>query len=226
MGVYVYCVVPPACEPPSRCIGLAGVPVTTHRHDALGSWVSLLESRPEPTIQHIQAHNAVVLQAVSDRITPVPVRFGQWLDSAQRLDQHLGEKRDHYALLLELFAGTLEFGLRVLEPNRPVAPPGPAERPQSGRAHLTALRDQLRMHDLESPQIAAVRGRIHDTFAGIARAERFEPLRTPHGILSAAHLVPRASFNGYRERVAGLRDEYPELRFLLSGPWPPYSFAA
>ena len=34
----------------------------------------------------------------------------------------------------------------------------------------------------------------------------------------------RADFADYRDRVARAREALPALRFLASGPWPPYSF--
>ena len=226
MSLYVYCVVSPAFEPPLSCLGLGGLPVSLHSHAALGCWVTELESRPEPSLPNIQAHHAVVLQAVSDSVTPVPVRFGQWLESAERLDRHLEEKTAHYESLLRLFAGALEFGLRVIEPGRQPAPQPQPERAESGRQYLLAVREQMRAQDADSSQIAQLRGKIHDVFNGNARAEQFEPLRTAHGLLSAAHLVGRADFASYREGAAHLRASFPRLRFLMSGPWPPYSFSA
>jgi hypothetical protein len=44
-------------------------------------------------------------------------------------------------------------------------------------------------------------------------------------VLSAAHLVERSKIGPYREKIARLREERPVLHFLLSGPWPPYTFA-
>jgi hypothetical protein len=47
---------------------------------------------------------------------------------------------------------------------------------------------------------------------------------TPGLVLKAAHLVERSRLEEYRDRVRRARDERPELLFLTSGPWPPYSF--
>jgi hypothetical protein len=43
--------------------------------------------------------------------------------------------------------------------------------------------------------------------------------------LSAAHLVDRDRIENYRQMLKLARGERSELRFLTSGPWPPYSFA-
>jgi hypothetical protein len=41
----------------------------------------------------------------------------------------------------------------------------------------------------------------------------------------AAHLVERERVVAYRERLRSLGAERVGLRFLTSGPWPPYSFS-
>jgi gas vesicle protein GvpL/GvpF len=40
-----------------------------------------------------------------------------------------------------------------------------------------------------------------------------------------SHLVERDAVDEYRRLVDRARAERPELHFLLSGPWAPYSFA-
>jgi hypothetical protein len=35
----------------------------------------------------------------------------------------------------------------------------------------------------------------------------------------------RINETDFRSELEGLRDERPELHFLVSGPWPPYTFA-
>ena len=41
----------------------------------------------------------------------------------------------------------------------------------------------------------------------------------------AAHLVERGSITQYRDQLGEARKLRPELHFLVSGPWPPYSFS-
>jgi hypothetical protein len=226
MGLYVYCVTPTAHAPQNTLAGLDQAAVRVHQFAELGCWVSELDVRPQPSINRIREHHAVVEQSITTHVTTVPVRFGQWLDSALRLDRHLDEKAAHYRALLETFAGALEFGLRVLDPARSSEAPAAAERPATGQAYLQALREKLHAHDIDAPHIADLRAAVSHTFAGLTRAEQFEPLATRHGLLSASHLVLRADFDEYRARVERLRARFPNLRVLASGPWPPYSFAA
>jgi hypothetical protein len=225
MGLYVYCVVPIAHEP-EAVVGIDQSAVSGFRWRDLGCWVSELSPRPEPTLERVKAHNAVVQNAVSNRVTPVPIRFGQWVDNTAALELQLQQNADRYRKLLKLFEGTLEFGLRVLDPSRSAAQHVSPATATTGRAYMNALRDQLRNAELDEPAIAELRTRLQTEFTGLTRAERFEPLRTTHGMLSVAHLVEHAAFDVYRERVQQVRDHLPHLRILASGPWPPYTFAA
>jgi hypothetical protein len=40
-----------------------------------------------------------------------------------------------------------------------------------------------------------------------------------------AYLVERGSVGAFRDAVAKLQRSHPDLGFLLTGPWPPYSFS-
>jgi len=44
-------------------------------------------------------------------------------------------------------------------------------------------------------------------------------------VVRAAFLVEREGLEEYRRRVAEACQERSALRFLTSGPWPPYSFS-
>lgn len=53
------------------------------------------------------------------------------------------------------------------------------------------------------------------------------PLRTEHMtgiVVSAAFLIDRELWKGFTELVNSQRDEHADLRFEMTGPWPPYDF--
>jgi hypothetical protein len=93
----------------------------------------------------------------------------------------------------------------------------------------TSFLAQKRREILGGEQSAAEATRIstwlHDKISGLIRAERVTLRPTEKLILAAAHLVERAKVKKYRENMAEACQSRPDLHFLLSGPWPPYSFA-
>lgn len=225
MGCYGYCVVPAGHEPPVGLAGIDAQAVRTHVTGEFAVWISDT-GRPEPSAASVQAHNGVIEAAVTETVTPVPLRFGQWSDNAAVFDTVISEKADWYRGRLVAFAGAMEFGLRVAQPDKPPSARLVRVPPAStGREYMNALRANLAADNGERAEQDRVRAAISEVVAGIAREERFEDAKTPHGIISAAHLVSRSDFNEYRERVQTLRQQFPEMRFLSSGPWVPYSFA-
>lgn len=226
-GLYLYCVAPAGHEPPPSLDGLDGVEVSTRTRNGLAVWVSSLERPPEATIEAVRRHHAVVDAAVSETVTPVPLRFGQWAATEDALASSIAPKADSWRRDLEAFAGALEFGVRVLDParDRPARTVHRAAM-SSGRAYLEALaRDQREERDFVR-QAEEVAARMRVRLGGLSIADTVAPLATTHGVASIAHLVRRASFAEYHERMAAVQAEQRPLRFVLSGPWPPYSFAA
>ena len=81
---------------------------------------------------------------------------------------------------------------------------------------------EKRREILGSEEIASwLGGQIGDS----VRGTRINTIVTDRLLLSAAHLVERECVADYRRRLKAARAVRPELKFLTSGPWPPYSFA-
>lgn len=178
-------------------------------------------------MEAIKAHNQVVEAALTDAITPVPLRFGQWSTETEPFDRVISEKAAWYEERLSKFAGALEFGIRVASPERQAPAQDVRAIPaESGIEYMRRLQERARATEAAEGESVRIRGRITEVMKMVVREELFEDARTPHGILTVAHLVSRRHFDEYHERASTLRTAFPELRFLVSGPWVPYSFAA
>ena len=225
MGIYAYCVVPIGHSPDAALRGVSEAAVEVIEAGPVALWVSRMP-RPEGTVEQIKAHNAIVEAAVTNAVTPVPLRFGQWLEDEGALDAGLAEQATSYAEKLRKFAGCLEFGIRVIDPAEPQgAQDVHPEKATSGTAYMQALRESSRHAGARQAVADQVRSTIQQKVGSLVQAEQEEESRTPHAVVTMSHLVPRENFDEYRERVREMREEFPALRLLLSGPWPPYSFA-
>ncbi len=227
-GLYLYCLLSDDLAPPDGLRGVAAAPVELRRPGRLACWVSPRAGAPDATLEDIRRHNAVIASALDAGLTPLPVRFGQWLASEALLEERLRAGEDAHLRMLGRVRGTVEFGVRVLDPAlEPIAPPEvSAPGVGSGTAYLRALAARLQLqHSLE------LRGReiaetLRTNLGSIVREERIDALHLPHGLVRMAHLVERAGAAAYRERIEAFGHERSDLRFYVSGPWPPYSFAA
>ena len=156
-------------------------------------------SRPDPTPEKIDRFAAVV-DAYSQRGPMLPAPMGVVFRS-----------RDAVQRWLELHFVALSDALNYVE-NRVVARvhvwrPGDAEEREVG-ADLAAVAAES-MRALRSSSVTTV------------------PLRTEKltGIvLSAAYLVEVERWNEFTAQVEELGRESADLRFEVTGPWPPYDF--
>ena len=77
MATYLYCVRNDAWEPPTALVGVDGARVRAI-DAALTAWVSDVSDVPvTPTVERLQAHDAVCAAALEVGDTPLPIRFGQ-----------------------------------------------------------------------------------------------------------------------------------------------------
>lgn len=228
MGVYLYCVVPPGAVPSEELCGLDGAPVRTLPMDGFDAWVGTLATRPAPSIERVKVHNAVVADALGPDVTPIPFRFGHWRADDGALRAELADERDRLRAGLALVEGAVEYGVRALDPGRSEpAPAAAAGGPVTGgRAYLEQVRRRLGAREDAEATAAAVEAALAGLVGPLVRATRAEVMASAHGIATVAHLVPRAAESSYAEAVRGVRETFPALRFLFSGPWPPYSFGA
>lgn len=223
-GLYLYCVAPAGHTPPPGLRGVDDAAVAATADGDLALWTSRLPRAPAASIEAIQRHNAVVQACMNETITPVPLRFGQFVAEAE-LPVRVARHRTAWRASLAEFAGCSEYGLRVLEPERSPAARDVRKTAASGRAYLEAVArssglDRERRARAEA-LAAALRARLGDHIV----RDRVEPLPSAHGLASIAHLVRNSDVDVYGTAIEAVRADMPSLRFLSSGPWPPYSFS-
>ncbi len=191
-----------------------------------GCWLSPLDAVPTPSIDAVRRHNDIVEHAMAAGDTPLPLRFGQCFGSLEALDAAFDEREERLSAALAAVAGCAEYGIQVLDPARERIPAASAAAPAgSGREYLRMLAVRQaaeRAIDSRGRELAA---EIRAQVGAAVEGERIEALQTTHGIVRLVHLVHHDAGGRYLEGLDVVRARLPELRFLVSGPWPPYSFA-
>lgn len=227
MRLYLYCVGDELDEAGLGGVrGLGGEAARLFPRGPLAAVVSPFAEAPVPvTREHLLAHNRVNAQALA-RTTPLPFRFGT-LAGEEELDAYLGARAAALRTALASVRGRVEMSVKLMwadpaapRPEAP-APPGGAG---GGTAFLLAKRRELAGDEEARRKADQLAAWLEERTAGLAREARARVRPAEHIVVRAAHLVARARVGEYRERLRALRAERPDLRFLTSGPWPPYSF--
>ena len=219
MGLYLYCLgAPDHPLPPVR--GLDDQPVSVFRTADLVACVSALDAAPKLSLESVRRHNEVVERACAEH-TALPVRFGQWFPDRPALEALLLERRETLVAGLRRVAGAMEMGVRVVDPGFPAGPPDRS----TGRAYLESLARREAKTRAARQRGVAVAEELRERVGALVRDQRVRPLGTEDGLVAIAHLVVRHDIGNYTARVQALSERHPDLRFLTSGPWPPYGFA-
>jgi hypothetical protein len=162
----------------------------------------------------VLAHERV-LEAIMVRGPVLPVRFGTRLRSEEELATALRERQGSLLEALERVRGRVELGVRVLS--------GREERRAtsalSGRDYLLGRVSEHRSHEQAARK-------LHGPLAELAVASRKSEQPSPPAILVGSYLVDEAEVERFRERGDALGRRQGDLRVVVTGPWPPYSFAA
>jgi hypothetical protein len=166
-----------------------------------------------------------VVRAASESVTPLPVRFGDWARDHSVLADRIRRRRGELEAALTAVSGCVELGTRLehasAEPEAAVS----AETRAGGRAYLRELSHVYAERRRRRAERDALLESLQAALEELTTDERVRYLHPP-GLVSVAHLVPRDREARYRDSVAAFASEHDQAaRVLVTGPWPPYSFA-
>lgn len=245
-GWWVYCVIAAdaaAALPAAATVaGGALETVMAGRLAAVASRVPLAEFGDEPLRAHLEdlawvdrvarAHEGV-LEALMATTTIVPLRLCTILLGRERVAALLDGSADELGRALEALAGRSEWGVKLFAPS--AASPAAEAAAESGSAYLDRKRSARTAREDEQRARTERAQEVHDTLAGVAVAATVNPpqRREAHGrdtemLLNGAYLVEHEREGDLRGRVDALGAELGDAGFALelTGPWPPYNFAA
>jgi hypothetical protein len=173
------------------------------------------------------AHNAVV-HSVFKQTTPLPCRFGMIVTDKQ-LRNYISTHKQALKNRLAHIRGGAEMNLRISGPriNVPPAPEHEQEkRVGPGTRFLLDKRTEFRSEEWRAAQQAELSAWLGERLRGLIRDETINVVPHERALLARVdHLIKREDVQEYRESIGVAIQERPDMRFMVSGPWPPYSFA-
>lgn len=233
-------------------VGVAGRPVrlvTANDLTAVVSPVDLAEFGEEPlrrNMEHLPWLEAVarmhhdVVFAVARMTAVVPMRLATVYRTDHGLAQMLRQRREDFLAVLSHIAGRSEWGVKAYVTASGDAPAPPADRssgapaaPGSGAAYLRKRRAELTAAEEARRSAVASMERVHTELAGRAVAAALHRPQDPQlsgttarMVMNATYLVDDSDQAGFAATVRRAASTNPAVRLELTGPWPPYSFAA
>ncbi len=173
---------------------------------------------PPPTAAHLRRYDRTMHELAERFSAILPVRFGTRM-AEDELRFVLSSRRSALARALAHVRRRTQMTVRIVRPHaageQRVEPDMP--RPLTGR-------DYLRRRARTAAAARAVPG-FEPVRNAVRRWVRDERVEHRAGVSSVYHLVPRSAVDAYR-RALRRSAAAARLPAVVSGPWPPYAFAA
>jgi len=210
--------------------GLGEQPLRLVVHNALAAVISDYPTTAQkqlrtPTEDELGWHERVI-EGFMHQLPTLPIRYGATLPNEAKVKQLLATREIDFGADLTYVTGRVEMGLRVLW-DPPVieedvvatgAPPTSGRRYLQQQLQKYKQEQALRIHGEALAQVLnrALQPLVFEHQARILLTERL--------LLSGVYLVDRRFVEAFQAQVAMLEQAYPELAFLVTGPWPAYHF--
>ena len=223
MKLYAYCLIEDdgAFDPTTR--GISGAPVRLLHIDELAVLVSDFESDTVAVTRENALAHAAVVGSVLYRTTPLPYRFGTLITESQ-LRSYITTRKPALQTRFAHVRGCVEMSVKIIRELSTDNTP-PADAITSGTTFLQEKRRELLGSEAKAAEATEISTWLSEQVQGLTRDEQVTVRPSEKLVVAAAHLVERDKIPQYRASMAAARESRPELHFLLSGPWPPYSFA-
>ncbi|NKQ52841.1 GvpL/GvpF family gas vesicle protein [Amycolatopsis sp. K13G38] len=181
-----------------------------------------------------RAHDAVIATVAADGPV-VPIRLATVYRDDDRVRAMLEQRAADFHRALRRVTGRTEWGVKMFAVPRPE--PDPAEagssRRGAGTAYLARRRAALAWREEHEQHMAEQADRVHLGLATLAAATRAHPLQNralagEHArmVRNLAYLVDDKLKQVFTEAVTACEESNDAIHIQLTGPWPPYSFAA
>jgi hypothetical protein len=204
--------------------GLRGGPLVQLDANGLVAWATELdiEATVAFTRTDLFSHHAVVTQLFALVDGCLPARFPTLLDSANALRDQLEAKQGGLMAQLEHIRDCCELALSALWTTADELPPQ-IDASTPGRNYLLQRRAALAASDRRKTQALELADAIERELGHNLVDVRRRACPSPALALSSALLIKRSSAEEVQTRLCGRTDR--DVRILVNGPWPPYTFA-
>ena len=225
MKFYVYCIASTPVELDTSVIGVGGGAVEQLIVDGLSVVASKFDTdRVSVSRENILRHEAIVRNVLA-MTTPLPFRFGTLVTEAG-LRSYVTSRKAALQDRLEVVKDSVEMSIKVIwQSTDDDESPATTEDLGVGAAFLVAKRQELFGDERLVKRSQEIADWLSGRIKNLVKKENISVHPKQKLVVAGAYLIQRAIQAQFRTRVEELAVERPELHFLTSGPWPPYTFA-
>lgn len=236
---YVYAILRCEASIPPELTGLEGAPLSLVSWQELAAAVSpIAQTAVAPAPASLLRHESVV-EALCQAGPALPVRFGAILPSQEAVKEALARQSATLLSDLERVGNKVELGLTILWGTGGEQEDTQSERSPSlsrrftddttsgpGTRYLQARLAHYQRQAAQNSKVQALIANLEQALKPYTLEQVYRKPTIARIAVRAAYLVHRSQINAFQQAVDELRQAQPDLRWLISGPWPPYSFVS
>ena len=228
MNYYLYCVTEKLSEFDRSTPGILDQLVEIISFDEFDIVVSELGEPTVPvTRENVLRHESVVRKVLVEK-TPLPFRFGT-IVSKEGIEGFVRGRRPALVERLGKVRDCVELSVKVIwspvEVEDDISQPDQVEELGAGAAFLAGKRKELLGDQKLIVEAEKISGWLRELFSDVVRNQMVNVQPKEKLVFAGAYLVARERVPEFREKLSQAIAERPDLHFLSSGPWPPYTFA-
>lgn len=213
----------PHADPPA---GPRGAPLEFVGAGPIGVWVSTTpesEAHRDDVFEHHR-----VVEELCARQPCLPIRFGSRVASAEDARVRLSERATELAGLLERVGSRRELAVTLLWRDS-AAMPGRGHDVDQAATGRSFLERKRALYDAADERLRAAEDlgrRLESELATDQADVRHAYCPSPEIALSMSVLAPAGGEEALKARAVQVASSLAGVRAVVSGPWPPYTFAA
>ena len=213
-----------APRPAVETRGLRDRPLVWSEIDGIGVWSTDWDSAMTFETADLMEHHRVVERLCAAE-TCLPMRFGTVFASDEGARAALLPRTAELREALERVAGKSELAVTLLWKEHPAPARTPAEGFGPGTQFMKERGAAYRVQEAERARAAELAGSLIAELAAEQPLVWHETCTTPHVAVSLAVLTPSERALERKRELEALVSRFVDVAGVVSGPWPPYSFA-
>jgi len=219
--------------------GIAGAALYAVSFDEITAVVSDINRADFSTDRTNAIQYAAVIESLAEPFTVLPMRYGSLVESAGLISKMLERNYHAFRENLQKVENKYEFGLKIFcDPEKLKAAlkaqsetgTQPSAESLQGiensvfREYVTIKLKAHRLEELLLYYVDSVIAQVVEYLTPLDAVSKFKKLVSEKNIIDAIFLLAKDKKDKLIQSVEYLQNQYPDLNFVLTGPWPPYNF--
>ena len=219
--------------------GISGAGLYAASFKEISAVVSDIKKADLIASRSIALEYAQVIDTLAGHFTLLPMRFGSVMESTDAINEMLERNYKEIHLNLQKVDNKLEFGLKVFCDSEKLKAELLAKTAVGFKAPISEAQEiersvfreyvnkKLKEHQLEELVLVYVDSVIAKItgYLSILNADyKIKKMPTASVMIDAVFLLEKERKDALIQAAGNLQNQYPGLSFVMTGPWPPYSF--